>query len=175
MGPHASWIVWVIVCGATAAAFFDLAARRIPNWLPVAILVAAGFYHAGHGAIDLVEALAIAGVALAAGTYAHARGWLGGGDVKLTAAVAAAFGFPDAASFVLYALVSGGALALVAIIIAQRRTLGTATKSFAMVFAGGALPRMGAGSLRIPYAVALAGGAVLATGANAIPALRLFA
>ena len=175
MGPHAAWIVWVIVCGATAAAFFDIATRRIPNWLPAAILIAAVLYHAGHGARDVLQALGAAGVVLVLGTLAHSRGWLGGGDVKLTAAVAAGLGFPATADFVLYALVSGGALALVAVVIAHRRALGPATRSFAMVFAGGALPRMPGGSLNVPYAVAIACGAALTECATAIPLLRLFA
>jgi len=175
MGPHAAWIAWVIVSGAAAAAFFDITTRRIPNWLPAAILIAAVAYHAGHGGRDLVVALGAAGVLLVLGTLAHSRGWLGGGDVKLTVAVAAGLGFPAAADFLLYALVSGGALAIVAVVIAQRRTLRTASQSFAMVFAGGAMPRMPAGSLKIPYAVAIACGAGLTECATAIPSLRLFA
>ena len=174
MGLHASWIGWVIVSGATIAAFFDLATRRIPNWLPAAILVAAGIYHAGHGAIDILQTLGTAGIILVLGTFAHARGWLGGGDVKLAVAISAGFGFPDTASFLLFACVSGGVLALVTIVVAQRRTLGTSAKSFAMVFAGGALPRMAVGSLQIPYAVAIASGAALVTFAGASPVLRLF-
>ncbi|MEA2785062.1 MAG: prepilin peptidase CpaA [Candidatus Eremiobacteraeota bacterium] len=175
MGPHAAWIVWVIVCGATTAAFFDIATRRIPNWLPAAILIAAVVYHAGRGGWDVLQALSAAAVLLVLGTLAHSRRWFGGGDVKLTVAVAAAFGFPAVADFVLYALVSGGALALVAIVVAQRRSLGTATRSFALVFAGGSLPSMNAGSLKIPYAVAIACGAALTESATAIPALRIFA
>jgi prepilin peptidase CpaA len=175
MGPHAAWIVWVIVCGATAAAFFDIATRKIPNWLPAAILIAAVAYHAGYGARDVLAALGAAGVLLVVGTLAHSRGWLGGGDVKLTVAVAAGLGFPAAADFLLYALVSGGVLALAAVVVAQRRALGTATRSYAMVFAGGALPRMPGGSLKIPYAVAIACGAGLTACATAIPSLRLFA
>ncbi len=174
MGLHAPWIAWVIVSGATAAAYFDVITRRIPNWLPAAILVAAVLFHAGHGAGDVARTFAVAGILLVLGTYAHSRRLLGGGDVKLTVAVAAGFGFPNAVDFLLYALVSGGALALVAIVVAQRRTLGPATKSFAMVFAGGSLPRMPGGSLKIPYAVAIACGAALAECANAIPSLRLF-
>ena len=174
MEPHASWIVWVVVCGATFAAFFDLATRKIPNWLPAAILFAAVLYHAGHGARDVLQILGAVAVLLVLGTFAHARGWLGGGDVKLTVAVAAGFGLPGAADFLIYTLVSGGALALAAVVIAQRRRLGEATRSFAMVFAGGALPRMAAGSLKIPYAVAIACGAAIVACANAIPSLRLF-
>ncbi len=175
MGAHASWIVWVVVAGATAAAFFDVTVRRIPNWLPAAILVAAGIYHAGNGAVDLLEPAGVAVVLLVFGTYAHSRAWLGGGDVKLAVALGAAFGFPGAANFLLYTLVSGGALALAAVIIAERRRLGVAATSFAMVFAGGSLPRMTGTSLKVPYAVALACGAALAACANVVPALRLFA
>lgn len=174
MALHASWIGWIIVIGATAAAFFDLATRRIPNWLPAAMLVAAGFYHAGHGAFDIAQTFGTAGFVLVLGTYAHSRAWLGGGDVKLAVAVSAGLGFPDTASFVLFAFVSGGALALVAIAVAQRRALGAATKSFAMVFAGGALPRIAKDSLQIPYAVAIACGAALVEVGGAVPALRLF-
>ena len=174
MGPHAAWIVWVVVCGATAAAFFDIATRRIPNWLPAAILIAAALFHAGNGARDAIEALGAAGVLLVAGTLAHSRGWLGGGDVKLMVAVAAGFGFPATADFLLYALVSGGVLALVSVVVVHRRALRTATRSFAMVFAGGALPRMPTGSTSVPYAVAIACGTALTASATVLPSLRLF-
>jgi prepilin peptidase CpaA len=170
---HASWIAWVVVGGVSIAALFDLATRRIPNWLIATVFAAALIYHGGHGAADLIRSLGAAALVLIAGTYAHARHWLGGGDVKLAAAVAAVFSLPELASFLLYAFVSGGVLALAAIAVGSRRDLAVRGKNFALNLIAGTPQLPSGGSSAIPYAVAIACGAALVECSYALPFLRL--
>ena len=56
---------------------------------------------------------------LAAGMALWAPGWLGGGDVKLLAAGALWFGWPDVVSFLVWSMLAGGVLALV-LVLARR-------------------------------------------------------
>ncbi|HZP75662.1 MAG TPA: prepilin peptidase [Pseudolabrys sp.] len=60
--------------------------------------------HAGAGAVIL---------AIAFGCFA--RGWIGGGDAKLAAAIALWFGFDHLLEYLLYASLLGGALTLILI------------------------------------------------------------
>jgi prepilin peptidase CpaA len=173
MISHAPWIAWVVLGGVTIAACYDLATRRIPNWLIVAVFAAALIYHGGHGAMDLLRSMGAAALVLIPGTYAHARRWLGGGDVKLAAAVAAVFSLPDMAGFLLYAAVSGGVLALGALAIASRRDLGSRLNNLAANFFTGTLQPVAGRSTPIPYGVAIACGAALAQCAYAFPFMRL--
>ena len=70
---------------------------------------------------------------LALGTVAFSFGWLGGGDVKLAAAVAASFTFPDAVAFLLYTAIAGGAFALLYAAVTRRgsviRNVGVASSA----------------------------------------------
>lgn len=92
------------------AAGTDVAYRIIPNW--VAILVAV----IGIGTRLLLGPWgALLSAALAIGLFvllliAHARGALGGGDVKLIAAVAAGFSPVNVGHFVLATALAGGVL-----------------------------------------------------------------
>lgn len=174
MTTYAPWIAWISVGGATGAALADLATRRIPNWLTASVLVIALAYHGAHGAVECLQSLGIAALVLILGTYLHARGWLGGGDVKLAAGLAAGFALPGAIDFVLYTLLSGGVLALASIIVVRRRTIGAQATALAVGLIAGSVPNLGsAGMQRIPYAVAMAFGAALAACAYSVPALRL--
>ncbi len=101
------------------AAWTDIAKFTIPNWIPAAIIalwlvcvpfLGLGWGHAGWSVLTFVGFLAV-GLAL------WAPGWLGGGDVKLIAAGALWFGWPDALIFLLLAAASGGVLALVLLLL----------------------------------------------------------
>ncbi|XBQ14828.1 MAG: prepilin peptidase [Oceanicaulis sp.] len=138
------------------AAWRDVASYTIPNWIPAAMiglwLVAAPFL--GLGWVGAGQSLAVFAVALAIGLAVWAPGWLGGGDVKLIAAGALWFGWPDAVAFVLYALVLGGVLAL-ALLTLRRFT--PALKISADLI--GKTPL--ASGAPAPYAVAIAGSALV--------------
>ena len=91
------------------AAWTDLAKFTIPNWIPgvmIALWLAAAPLVSPSWASAGLSLAVFAGV-LALGLALWAPGWLGGGDVKLLAAGALWFGWPDAATFLLYACASG--------------------------------------------------------------------
>ena len=140
----------VLAVAACAAAACDLRARRIPNVLSGALAIA-GLAVAGatRGLPGLGIAVAMLAVVLALGTLAFARGWFGGGDVKLIAAGCCGLVPAHAVDFVLYTALCGGLLSLYALVSSRR---------IAAVLLTRTLPRT---AQRLPYAVAVAGGALL--------------
>ncbi len=101
-------------------------------------------------------------VLLAAGTVAFARGWFGGGDIKLIAAgccgltPALAVGLPA-----LHGACAAGLLSLYALAASHRMATALITRQ---------LPQTGE---RLPYAVAVAGGALFLWVALLCPAFLL--
>lgn len=97
-----------------AAAFTDLREYRIPNTLTLAIaaLYPAYILTPGVGA-DVMGSLILAAVVLAAGTGLFALGLIGGGDVKLLAAVSLWVGPAAFPLFLIIMALAGGAIALV--------------------------------------------------------------
>ncbi len=97
------------------AAVHDAATRTVPNWISAA-LAAAGI------AIRLLDGqalpgLAAAGLILCGCVLAWLGGWLGGGDAKLAAAFALVSPPGQVAGFLLATALSGGALALLYIVL----------------------------------------------------------
>ncbi len=95
------------------AAWSDIARRLIPDWAPAwlaALGIAAGVLRGPHA---LLFSAATAAILFAALAVLHGRGILGGGDVKLAAAVA--IGLPASAvgSFLAATALAGGVIALV--------------------------------------------------------------
>jgi prepilin peptidase CpaA len=139
-----------------AAAWTDMARFTIPNWIPAVMIavwiVSAPLLGLGWGGAGLSLA-AFAGF-LAVGMALWAPGWLGGGDVKLIAAGALWFGWPDALMFLLAATASGGVLALVLV---GLRRLSPALPVDAAWLGKTAL----APGAPAPYAVAIASGAMI--------------
>lgn len=147
------------------AAWTDVAKFTIPNWIPGVIILiwaaAAPFLGLGWSGAGL--SLATFAVVLALGMALWAPGWLGGGDVKLIAAGALWFGWPDVFVFILFAAAAGGVLALV--LIALRRVAPALPVSAEVIGKSALAPGAPA-----PYAVAIAAGALLA-----LPQSALFA
>jgi prepilin peptidase CpaA len=114
---HRDVFIWLPLAGLVAllalAALIDLRERRIPNWLTGAVAALYPFYVlASPMPIDWLGAL---GVALAVFTFGYvlfARQLIGGGDVKLIAAVSLWTGLDQVALFALVTSLAGGALAL---------------------------------------------------------------
>ncbi|MFN2528901.1 MAG: prepilin peptidase [Candidatus Baltobacteraceae bacterium] len=175
MEASASWLVWVVLVGCLFATITDLASRKIPNPITVAILMAAIAAHGWHGIVPLLHSFGAMTLVFVPGTFAHSRGWLGGGDVKLAAAVAAAFSFPLALAFVLYTMLCGGVLALVWIAFARHRQFLTELKGYLISINLGVIPTIDTtGTRKLPYALAIACGALLAYGSQtAMPYLQL--
>lgn len=103
----------VVIIMATAV-YYDLRERRIPNWLTIPGLGLGLLLHViDGGAAGLVNALLGAGVGAALLVLPFALGWMGGGDLKLLAAIGALMGVSFTLSTLLFGLAAGGLIALV--------------------------------------------------------------
>ena len=92
----------------------DLTTMTIPNWLTLTLVVvffvAAAMTSMPLGEIGLHTVVGF--VALLVGMVLFARGWIGGGDAKLMAAVALWVGWAQALPYFVVASIFGGALTL---------------------------------------------------------------
>ena len=95
---------------ALAAALHDVAARTVPNTIPIilALLGALARIIEGDLASGAMAALAVFAIALLCWT----RGWVGGGDVKLLGAIALAVPPASVPMLVFVMGMTGGLLAL---------------------------------------------------------------
>jgi prepilin peptidase CpaA len=156
---------------ALAGCWTDLVSRRIPNWLTFgAALVALGYFAVVDGWAGL--GWSAAGWALGVAVWLPLfllRG-LGGGDIKLLAALGAWIGPALAIWLALYAAVAGGALAL--LVALQRGYLQQAFRNVGGLLTywrvAGLKPHPGLsldsnepGTVRLPYALPIAAGLVL--------------
>jgi prepilin peptidase CpaA len=171
-----SLAIWIVLAACAIAVATDLTTRRIPNALTIGLAVSALGLHATQGWISFAVSLGALVAVMLIGFLAFSMGWLGGGDIKLAAAAAAAFGFPDAVPFLVYTAVGGGLLALcVAMATGRLRTviasLGLLLRPFAFKGTVAVAP---SNPIMLPYAVAIACGAVaVALSHTAAPFLRL--
>lgn len=152
----------VLAAAAVVAAASDIRMRRVPNALTGALAVAGvAVSWATRGPAGAGISIAILAVLLALGTVAFARGWFGGGDIKLLAAGCCGLTPALAADFLLYTALCGGLLSLYSLAASQRMATALITRQ---------LPQTGE---RLPYAVAAAGGALLLWVALLCPAFLL--
>ena len=138
------------------AAGWDLASYTIPNFIPLIVLLSFALFSvaAGYTAASYETHALAALIALVVGFALFALGYIGGGDAKLFAAVAAWFGLHDLMQYVLVASIFGGALTLF-LLAARRRPLPAvlANRSW--------MARLHDPQGGIPYGVALAAGALV--------------
>ena len=96
------------------AASTDLFTQKISNFVPAAL--ALGFFVLaaldGMPIADVGGHFAVGLAVLSVATVFFARGWCGGGDVKLAAATALWFGSAHVLDYLLYTSLLGGALTL---------------------------------------------------------------
>lgn len=111
--PMATILALVIILALLAAAWRDLAVRRLPNCLAALVATAGLGMRALEGPSAVGVSLAAAGALFAVLFVLFARGWLGGGDVKLATAVA--IGLPPLSvwHFVVGTALAGGMLSAV--------------------------------------------------------------
>ncbi|MBV8799145.1 MAG: prepilin peptidase [Alphaproteobacteria bacterium] len=135
------------------AAGWDLASYTIPNFIPVATLASFAVFAVTSGYdLHLYEVHCLAAlIALIAGFTLFAFGYIGGGDAKLFASVAAWLGLHDLMQYVVVASVFGGALTL--FLLASRRW-----PLPAPLASRGWIVRLHEPTAGIPYGVALAAG-----------------
>jgi len=104
------WLLLLCGAGLLYAALHDIAARTIPNTVPVTLgLCGVALRLLGH---SLLPGLACAAGIFALAAFCWRRGWLGGGDVKLLAAVALVLPPSLSPSFLASVALAGGILAL---------------------------------------------------------------
>jgi prepilin peptidase CpaA len=103
---------FAIVLGLAACAF-DLRSRRIPNALTFGAAAAALVFHATSSGVDGLQTAAVGwlvGTALFLPFFL--LGGMGGGDVKLLAALGAWLGPQDAMWLAVYGSIAGGVMAI---------------------------------------------------------------
>ena len=134
-----------------------------------------GFVGAGlPGVLSAATGLLVCGMVL--GLVALAGG-MGGGDVKMMAAVGALLGLPDCLWGLLYAALFGGVLAIGSALV--RGHLWRALRNIGAWFLGSLRltkerPPLGGGTpLWVPYGVAIAAGAIWAEAGRYWPVLRV--
>jgi prepilin peptidase CpaA len=137
------------------AAGWDLASYTIPNFISVALLLGFVIYAVSAGyTLAAYESHALAALlALAAGFLLFALGYIGGGDAKLFASVAAWFGMHDMLPYILLASLFGGALTL-ALLAVRRWPLPQSLAAHAWI------NRLHEPRGGIPYGVALSAAAI---------------
>ncbi|HWR37109.1 MAG TPA: A24 family peptidase [Clostridia bacterium] len=113
----------IVITFAITAAFSDLRWRKIPRVLTVGGFVAGLVYHGING--GFLSALGAAIVGFGIGIALFSLGAIGGGDVKLIAALGAMLGFPSWSYAMLVSILAAGLIALVQVIRLRvlRRTL----------------------------------------------------
>ena len=147
------WLALIVAVLLLAAAAEDAVRLRISNLIVALVLVGAiaAAVLAGPELVlwkNLVVFLALLGI----GTPIFAAGKLGGGDVKLLAAVGLWFDFAGALWMVLAVVLAGGLLALVILILRSFAWSEEIRRRVVLL-----RPRGG-----IPYGVAIAAGALIA-------------
>ena len=96
-----------------AAAGFDLWRFEIPDTVTIVIIIAAVLFGLGTPGFAWASHAAAGGAFFAFGLLAFARGWLGGGDVKVMTGCACWASLATLAEQVVLIALAGGVLALV--------------------------------------------------------------
>jgi prepilin peptidase CpaA len=114
---HRNVLIWLLLAGLVAllvlAAVIDLRERRIPNWLTGGVAALYPLYVlASPMPIAWLDALAVTAAVFMFGLVLFARQLIGGGDVKLIAALCLWTGLDHLAMFALVTSLVGGGLAL---------------------------------------------------------------
>jgi len=157
--PLGAGLMWAIVC--------DLRRRRIPNALSGGIFVAGlaiSGYHGGASAV--FSGLAAAVLLLVALYKPWQAGGIGGGDVKLAAAVGAWIGLWHLVWFAIAAAVAGGVVAAICYLLAPPATRADVRANLVLAGLHGELPPEAAShrktQVSVPYALAISAGAAVA-------------
>lgn len=155
-----------LALGLAAGIVSDLRHRRIPNAISGFVFVAALVVRAiDQGALASLTGVGAAALVVAALYRPWLMGGIGGGDVKLAAATAAWVGFGQLPWFALSTAVAGGAVALVCYGLARAPARADIRANLTVAVLHSELPSVPshrAGHMSVPYALAIACGAVVA-------------
>ena len=145
-----------IVAGAlillALAALWDLVRMEIPNEISLALLALAEAHAWAADEPGVVARLAALAVMVALGLLMFARGWMGGGDVKLLMATAPLVGWPGLLAQIGGIAVAGGVLALVML---------SLRAAIAVRLPADRLPLVLRPGVALPYAVAILAGTII--------------
>jgi prepilin peptidase CpaA len=158
LSPLGAGLFWATVC--------DLRRRRIPNAVSGLVFVSGlGANGYLHGILAFGSGLAASLVLLAVLFPGWRAGGIGGGDVKLAAAVGAWVGLAHLVSFVLASALAGGVVAAVVYLFASPAARAEVKASLVLASAHGQMPDVPShrkGHVSVPYAVAISAGAAVA-------------
>ncbi len=151
--------VTVFAVVMAAAAIEDFRRQIIPNLLPVLLCIfwPLQLYAMSAGVYDIVAALGCGLAAFLVGAVLFARGYLGGGDVKLLAAVILWAGPAQTLQLLMLTAVLGGVLASVLLLPFGRDALIAVRRLFRHAY----LPAESGLAMPVPYGVAIAGAALI--------------
>ena len=139
------WLIGILLLALAAAAIEDAIRFRISNITCAIVFVAGLVAVAVQGFSPALWQNALICVAiLAVGTWAFAAGWMGGGDVKLLAAIGLWLDLSAAVGLLLAVCIAGGVVALA--YMAARRMVPSAR-------------RVSSKDSRVPYGLAIVAGA----------------
>jgi len=148
-------IVMIFAATMLMAAFKDATTMTIPNWISLAVI--AGFFvvipFVWPGWSEFGTHILVGATFFLAGFAMFAFGWLGGGDAKLMAATALWWQWPDAIMYILYTTIIGAVIALG--LLAGRRFIPVRVLTASWAY------KMFKDEKKMPYGLALAGGALL--------------
>ena len=156
--PLAVGAAWGVVC--------DLRRRRIPNVVS-GLLFVTGLVLRGHfEGLASVASGAAAALALLLVLYRPwTAGAIGGGDVKLAAAIGAWVGLGHLVWFVLASALAGGVVAAIVYLFAPASARAEVKANLVLAGLHGQMPAVPShrkGHLSVPYAVAISAGAAVA-------------
>ncbi len=139
------WLIALLIIMLAIAAVEDAMRLRISNATCAGVCVGALVAMGLHGfSIDLWQNAAVFLLILAIGTAAFGAGWLGGGDVKLLAAIGLWLDFRTALMVMVAILIAGGVLGLLFLVTRLvRRSAETGDRRS-----------------KVPYGLAIVGGAL---------------
>lgn len=161
-------LVGLLVIGA----LIDIDCRRLPNWLTASVAALYGlFVVMSPIAVDWMTAFVVAGLVFALGFACFAMQLMGGGDVKLMAALALWAGSDHIALFLFVTSLAGGGLAILMLVLRrwERSPLLVFLSPLSSLISPRSLgpavpagnPSAGSGSdldFSLPYGVAIAAG-----------------
>jgi len=144
---------------------WDLARRRIPNLVTAAVALSGLIVQlVDRGPLALASGVGAAILVMAALYRPWLAGGIGGGDVKLASAVSIWVGMGGLFWYVLYVAVAGGLVAAVVYALSARAVRREVRANLTLAALDQSLPPVSPqapGRLSVPYAMAIAAGAVV--------------
>lgn len=152
--------------GLSTAIIWDLRCRRIPNAISGFIFLSAIVVRAiDQGGLAALSGVGVAALVVATLYRPWRLGGIGGGDVKLAAATGAWVGFAQLSWFALSTAAAGGLVAGVCYFLGRASARAEIRANLTLAVLQNELPAVPshrAGHMSVPYALAIACGAVVA-------------